>query len=143
MIYITNGFSPSMLKLPADVEFKEVSKDEFCGAVSKGVNAIGHAGTIDLINKLCGAALSVNRISITATVGDEIYIIMLTTRLEEGKVLNADEIQRMYNEGKVRLVKAKVYGAVLEELSNCQGVCDEVTYDALSYKAKTVSNLPK
>ncbi len=42
----------------------------------------------------------------------------------------------MYNEGKVRLVKAKVYGAVLEELSNCQGVCDEVTYDTLSYKAK-------
>jgi len=137
MVYITNGFSPSMLKLPADVEFKEVSKDEFCGAVSKGVNAIGHAGTIDLINKLCGTVLSVNRISITATVGDEIYIIMLTTRLEEGKVLNADEIQRMYNEGKVRLVKAKVYGAVLEELSNCQGVCNEVTYDALSYKAKT------
>ena len=136
MIYITNGFSPSMLKLPADVEFKEVSKDEFCGAASKGVNAIGHTGTIDLINKLCGTALSVNRISITATVGDEIYIIMLTTRLEEGKVLNADEIQCMYNEGKVRLVKAKVYGAVLEELSNCQGVCDEVTYDALSYKAK-------
>ena len=137
MIYITNGFSPSMLKLPAAVEFKEVGKDEFCNATSKGVNAIGHAGTIDLINNLCGIALSVNRISITATVGDEIYIIMLTTRLEEGKVLNADEIQRIYNEGKVRLVKAKVYGAVLEELSNCQGVCDEVTYDALSYKAKT------
>ncbi len=110
MMYITNGFSPSMLKLPADVEFKEVSKEEFCGAASKGVNAIGHAGTIDLVNNLCGIALSVNRISITAAVGDEIYIIMLTTRLEEGKVLKTDEIQRMYNEGKVRLVKAKVYG---------------------------------
>jgi len=139
MLYITNGFSPSMLKLPADVEFKEVGKDEFCGAVTKGVNAIGHAGTIDLVNNLCSITLSVNRISITAAVGDEIYIIMLATRLEEGKVLKTDEIQRMYNEGKVRLVKAKVYGAVLEELSNCQGVCDEATYDALSYKAKTVS----
>jgi hypothetical protein len=138
MIYIANGFSPSMLKLPADVEFKEVSKDEFCGTVSRGINAIGHAGTIDLINKLCGTALAVNRISITAAVGDEIHITMLITRLEEGKVLNTDEIQRMYNEGKVRLVKAKVYGAVLAELSDCQGVCDEVTYDTLSYKAKTV-----
>ena len=139
MLYITNGFSPSMLKIPADVEFKEVSKEEFCGAVTKGVNAIGHAGTIDLVNNLCGIALSVNRISITAAVGDEIYIIMLATRLEEGKVLKTDEIQRMYNEGKVRLVKAKVYGAVLEELSDCQGVCDEATYDTLSYKTKTVS----
>ena len=141
MLYITNGFSPSMLKLPADVEFKEVGKEEFCGAASKGVNAIGHAGTIDLVNNLCGIALSVNRISITATVGDEIYIIMLTTRLDEGKVLKAEEIQRMYNEGKVRLVKAKVYGAVLEELSNCRGVCDETVYDALSYKSMT--NLPR
>ena len=141
MLYITNGFSPSMLKLPADVEFKEVGKEEFCGAASKGVNTIGHAGTIDLVNNLCGIALSVNRISIIAAVGDEIYIIMLATRLEEGKVLKTDEIQRMYNEGKVRLVKAKVYGAVLEELSNCQGVCDEATYDALSYKA--MSNLPR
>jgi len=139
MLYITNGFSPSMLKIPADVEFKEVSKEEFCGAVNRGVNAIGHAGTIDLVNNLCGIALSVNRISITAAVGDEIYIIMLATRLEEGKVLKAEEIQRMYNEGKVRLVKAKVYGAVLEELSDCQGVCDEATYDTLSYKTKTVS----
>ena len=139
MLYVTNGFSPSMLKLPANVEFKEVDKEEFCGAVNRGVNAIGHAGTIDLVNNLCGIALSVNRISITAAVGDEIYIIMLTTRLEEGKVLKVEEIQRMYNEGKVRLVKAKVYGAVLEELSDCQGVCDEATYDTLSYKAKTVS----
>ena len=139
MLYVTNGFSPSMLKLPANVEFKEVDKEEFCGAVNRGVNAIGHAGTIDLVNNLCGIALSVNRISITAAVGDEIYIIMLATRLEEGKVLKAEEIQRMYNEGKVRLVKAKVYGAVLEELSDCQGVCDEATYDTLSYKTKTVS----
>jgi len=29
MLYITNGFSPSMLKLPTDVEFKEVGKEEF------------------------------------------------------------------------------------------------------------------
>ena len=50
MLYITNGFSPSMLKLPTDVEFKEVGKEEFCGAASKGVNAIGHAGTLSLIH---------------------------------------------------------------------------------------------
>jgi len=146
MIYITNGFSPSMLaKLPLDVEFTNVEDKEFCEEIRKGqhVNAIGHQGTVDLINTLCGSDLKVNRISIQTNVGDVLYIVMLTVRLEEGKVLSNEEIMKMYDEGKVKFIKAKVYGAVLEELSDCQDVCDEVTYDALSYKAKTVSNLPK
>ena len=137
MIYIANGFSPAMLsKPPADVEFKEVDKDEFCEAVTKGINTIGHQGTIDLVNSLCGTNLKMNRISIRADIGDQIYIVLVTVRLEEGKVLSKEEITKMYEEGKVKLVKAKIYGAVLEELSNCGGKCDEATYDSLSYKAK-------
>jgi len=137
MIYIANSFSPSMLpKLPMDVEFTNVEDKEFCAAVNGGVNAIGHQGTADLINKLCGTDLKVNRISIQANVGDVLYILMLTTRLEEGKVLTSGEIMRMYQEGKIKFVKAKVYGAVLEELAACQGVCEEMKYEALAYRAK-------
>jgi hypothetical protein len=137
MIYLANGFSPSMLtKLPLDVEFKEIDKDEFCEAVKHSINSIGHAGTIDLINKLCGTDLKMNRISIKADISDEIVIVLLTVRLEEGKVLSSEEIEQMYKEGKVKLIKAKIYGAVLEELSNCEGKCDEITYDSLSNKAK-------
>lgn len=138
MIYITNGFSPSMLKLPADVEFTNVDVKEFCEEIIKGrhVNTIGHQGTVDLINKLCGSNLKVNRISIQANVGDQIYIVTLTVRLEEGKILSKEEITKMYDEGKVKFIKAMVYGAVLKELSDCEDVCDEVTYDRLSYKAK-------
>ena len=136
MIYITNGFSPSMIKLPADVEFTNIDIKEFCEAVNHGINAIGHQGTVDLINTLCGSALKMNRISIQADIGDQIYIITLSVRLEEGQVLKAEEIQNMYGEGKVRLIKASVYGAILSELSNCEGKCDEATYDSLSYKAK-------
>jgi len=111
--FIANGFSPSMLFLPATVEFKEIGKGEFCGAVTKGVNAIGHKGTIDLVNGLCGSNLQVNRIEVKGRIGDVIYIVMLATRLEEGKILGTDEVMKMYNEGKVRLVRAKVYGVVL------------------------------
>jgi len=139
MIYITNGFSPSMLaKLPLDVEFSPVEVKEFCEEIRKGqhVNAIGHQGTVDLINGLCGSNLQVNRVSIQANVGDVLYVAMLTVRLEEGKVLSKEEITKMYDEGKVKFIKAMVYGAVLAELSGCRGVCDEATYDTLSYKAK-------
>jgi hypothetical protein len=120
-----------------DIEFKEVDKSEFCEAVTKAVNSIGHSGTVELINKLCDTAITVNRISFKADIGDEIYIIVLTVRLEEGKVLKSEEIEQLYKEGKVKLLKAVIYGAVLSELAECQGKCDEAEYDSLSYKAKT------
>ena len=137
MIYLANGFSPAMLsRLSLDVEFKEIDKDGFCEAIKHAINSIGHAGTVDLINKLCGTSLSMNRISIKVEVGDEIHVVLVTVRLEEGKILKSEEIEQMYKEGKVKLLKAKIYGDVLEELANCEGKCDEATYDNLSYKAK-------
>jgi len=115
--YLANGFSPSMLsRLPLDLEFKEVGQEEFCQATKHATNSVGHTATIDLINQLCGSNLEINRISIKVNVGDEIYIIMLVMRLEEGKILSAEEIRRLYEEGKIKFVKVKVYGPVLEEL---------------------------
>ena len=116
--YLANGFSPSMLqKLPSDVEFKNVDVKEFCQVIANGVlNAIGHQGTADLINSLCGADLKVNRVSIRVNIGDEIYIITLLQRLEEGKVLSKEEIEKMYEEGKLTFIRAKIYGPVMEEL---------------------------
>ena len=111
--YLANSFSPSMLmKLPLDVEFRDTTKEEFCEEVVKGrhENAIGHVGTVQLINSLCGSNLNVNRVSIQTDAGDEIYIISLTIRLEEGKVLKNDEIQRLYEEGKVKFIKAVIKG---------------------------------
>ena len=137
MIYLANAFSPSMLsKLPLDVEFTNVQVSEFCEAVNGGVNAIGHQGTVDLINSLCGSELKVNRIAIQTNVDDVLYIVMLTVRLEEGRVLSNEEIMKIYKEGKIKFVKAKVYGPVLGELATCQGVCNEMAYDALAHKAQ-------
>jgi len=135
--YLVNSFSPNMLILPADVSFLPVDKNEFCEVIANGVfNAIGHQGTIDFLNMLCNSQLKINRVSIKATIGDILYIVMLSMRLEEGKVLNTQEVQKAYDEGKVLLVKAEIYGDVLKELVTCQGVCDEREYDALAYRAK-------
>ena len=107
--YVVNAFSANMVTPPVNVEFGQVGKEEFCGAIAGGINAIGHAGTIDLINELCGTNLQVNRAGIKAKVGDTVYIVMLTVRLEEGKVLKADEVRRMYDDGKVVLMKAMIH----------------------------------
>jgi len=135
--YLTNAFSPSMINLPADVSFMPTNKNEFCEVIANGVfNAIGHQGTVDFVNSLCGTSLIPNRVPIRVAVGDILYIVMLSMRLEEGKVLNSNEVQKAYDEGKVLLVKAEIYGDVLKELVTCQGICEEKQYDALAYRAK-------
>jgi hypothetical protein len=136
-IYLTNAFSPSMVNLPVDISFTSVDKNEFCQVIADGVfNAIGHQGTIDFLNMLCNSQLKINRVSIKATIGDVIYVVMLSVRLEEGKVLDSQEVKQWYNEGKIMLLKAKVYGSVLEQLAECQGICEEKQYDALAYRAR-------
>ena len=135
--YLTNSFSPNMLILPADVSFMPTNKNEFCEVIANGVfNAIGHQGTIDFLNMLCNSQLKINRVSIKATIGDILYIVILAFRLEEGKVLNTQEVQKAYDEGKVLLIRAEIYGDVLKELVQCQGICEEKQYDALAYRAK-------
>jgi len=136
--YLTNAFSPSMINLPADVSFMPTNKNEFCEVIANGVfNAIGHQGTVDFVNSLCGTSLIPNRVPIRVAVGDILYIVMLSMRLEEGKVLNSNEVQKAYDEGKVLLVKAEIYGDVLKELVTCQGICEEKQYDALAYRARS------
>jgi len=136
-IYLANAFSPSMLsQLPADVEFQRVDQKEFCKIINGSINAIGHQSTVDLINAMCNSNLTVNRVTIKVSVGDTIYIVVLNFRLEEGKVLDTEEINKAYSEGKILLLKATIYGAVLKELSNCEEMCDEFTYDSLSYKSR-------
>ena len=135
--YLANAFSPSMLsQLPADVEFQRVDQKEFCEAISGSINAVGHKGTVDLINTLCNTDLTVNRVAIKAGVGDIIYIVTLNFRLEEGRILTSEEVQKAYEESKILLLKAEIYGNVLSELSSCEGICDEKTYDSLASKAK-------
>jgi len=109
-VYLANAFSPSMLnKLPSVVEFQRVDQKEFCEAIHNGVsNAIGHKGTIELVNTLCNTNLQANRVEIKAGTNDVIYIIVLGFRLEEGRVLSAGEIQKAYDEGKVLLLKAVI-----------------------------------
>ena len=106
--YIVNAFSANMVNPPVNISFNKVDTKEFCEAVASGVNAVGHSGTVSLINALCNSNLTVNRTSIKAKVGDTVYIVILTVRLEEGKVLNADEVSQWYNEGKVAFLKATI-----------------------------------
>ena len=114
-VFLANSFSPSMLKLeknvPIKVKFAEIDSEEFCKAIKNAenlINSIGHKSTVELINTLCGTSLEMNRISITMSVGDILLAVFLTVRLEEGKVLESDEVMKLLNEGKIKFVRVEV-----------------------------------
>jgi len=114
-VFLTNSFSPSMLKLQkhrqVTAKFEETDEKEFCETIKNAedlVNAVGHKATVDLINTMCSTQLKENRISIVANAGDIIIALILTIRLEEGRVLKEDEIKQFLDQGKIKFVKVEV-----------------------------------
>jgi len=108
--YLVNAFSINMIReFPATVRVDMIDGEEFCETLGTQsgelINAVGHDSTIDVINKLCGTQLQKNRIEIKMVQGDIAFAIMVNHRLEEGKVLNEEEILRMLWQGKISFYK--------------------------------------
>ena len=79
----------------------------FCREAQNAVSAIGHEGTAAIISELCGFPISVNRVAITLQPGDVLLVFQLLTRLPEGKVLTAQEVQQLVEQGKVSFFKVE------------------------------------
>ncbi|OGT90094.1 MAG: hypothetical protein A2286_03460 [Gammaproteobacteria bacterium RIFOXYA12_FULL_61_12] len=58
------------------------------------LSAIGHQGAADFLAGLLGIDIPLNRVTITMAPGDRALILRLKARLEEGKVLTAEEMDR-------------------------------------------------
>lgn len=105
---MVNAFSLNMItKFPMTITIDKIDKEEFCLKLElrleegELVNAIGHDSTVKLINALCGTKLEKNRIEVKMQEGDIALVVMVSQRLEEGKVLSQEEIMTMLSEGKI------------------------------------------
>jgi len=68
-------------------------------------SAIGHEGTANLLSRLTGVSIPVNRVPIKMIVGDTAIVFRLLTRLPEGKVLSEEELKQFpYEFGMLRQV---------------------------------------
>ncbi|ARM76422.1 STIV orfB116 family protein [Acidianus manzaensis] len=98
MRYLANGFSPSMISSnDAVLLIKRIDSEQFCEEVKAGniINAIGHEATVQFINELCGTTFTKNRIEIKLKENDQLFIVSLTKRIEEGKVLSKEEMKQI------------------------------------------------
>jgi len=65
------------------------------------VSAIGHEATAKLLSELLYYEVPVNRITIELRDRDVALVIKIKQRLEEGKVLNNEELEAMINAGMI------------------------------------------
>jgi hypothetical protein len=117
MRYLTNAFSIQMimnlLRYDKDVivQFRLLEYEEVKEMLltREFVNAIGHQGTVDFLNRLFGLNLSVERKQITVNHGDVIIIVMpVAGRLPPGTELTAEKMMELYEQGLVRFIKVTI-----------------------------------
>ena len=97
MIVLANAFSLGMLpSLPATLRVEEIPAAEVAALLRNGFqSAIGHAATAQVLTTLLGVEVSVNRVAVTLQPGDTLIVFQLQGRLEEGRVLSAEEVQAL------------------------------------------------
>lgn len=59
------------------------------------VSAIGHPASAQFLTALLGVEVPVNRVAVELQPGDHALVLRLKTRLPEGKILTADEMQAL------------------------------------------------
>ncbi len=67
----------------------------------KFVSAVGHESTAKLLSKLLNVEIKTNRVFVSMEKGDEALAIQLMERIPEGKVLDIEEIEEMYCNGRI------------------------------------------
>jgi len=112
-LYVLSAFSLSMIPYRGwihlficDLKVEDARKiiDEAMIKNREIISAVGHPATAQLLSDLLGRKITANRIQVELNDGDEAIIAQITTRLPEGKVLSKEELQKLYDEGKIKLL---------------------------------------
>lgn len=74
--------------------FRQIGVDEARDVLRGGfTSAIGHQGTAEVLSAVLGISVPMNRVAIKMAKGDKAVVFRVLTRLEEGKVLTAEELK--------------------------------------------------
>jgi len=114
-LILANAFSLNMLgaNLPPQgltIRVRPISLEEVKEVLKSTsfTSAIGHPSTADVLSKLLGLEIPVNRIAISLSSEDRLIVFQLAVRLPEGAILTADEVLALYQEGKASFVEVSL-----------------------------------
>jgi len=94
---LCNAFSLSMIqKTPAAIGVWEVSLEQVKKLLSNGfTSAVGHPSTAQLLTKLLGVNVPVNRVQVKLDDNTILVVFQLLARLPEGKILTEEELKQL------------------------------------------------
>ena len=95
---IGNAFSVNMLKNDAMLFFAQITLDMARNFVNDngGIHSIvGHQATADLLSVKLGCPVPLNRENYKKEKDDRIIVCLPNKRLEEGKILSAEELSQI------------------------------------------------
>jgi len=98
MLHLSNAFSLGMLQdSEATLKVAEVSLATVKEMLQSQdwQSSIGHQGTADILSSLLGVTVPMNRVTLKLGKGDILVVFQLLTRLEEGKVLTSEELEKL------------------------------------------------
>ena len=119
-LYILNAFSLSMVDNVL-LDISRISPVTATGLLKNAdkmgftvVSAVGHESTAKLLSRILGIEVPVNRVQIKMEDGDWAIVLQLLVRLEEGRVLNEQELQQLLEQGKIVLYLVRVMSKSFE-----------------------------
>jgi hypothetical protein len=105
-LYICNAFSLNMLgEIPPagrTIKVRPLTLEEVRSLLQQGQgyeSAVGHEATASVISTLLGLPVEARRVAITLSPGDRVVVFQLRMRLEEGRILNKEEVESLYQQG--------------------------------------------
>jgi len=116
MIYLANSISLQMFKdlirkdWELNITLRELDVNEVKVLLGTYyVSAIGHIGTAQFLTRLLGVEVPTSRQAISLSRGDKLIVVQLmASRLQPGQELTADDLQKLYDEGKVKFILIQV-----------------------------------
>jgi phage terminase large subunit-like protein len=113
-LFLGNAFSLGMLEASSSgltLRVRPLTLEEVKSLLKEGfVSAVGHQATADILISLLGTTVPCNRVAIKLAAGDKLIVFQLQVRLEEGKILSAEEVAALYREGKATFWLVEVVG---------------------------------
>jgi hypothetical protein len=111
-VYLSNAFSLSMLPPSgAVIRVSPLTVEETKALLAEGFeSAVGHESTASVLSTLLGVEVPPRRVAITLSPGDRVVIFQLRMRLEEGRILNEEEVKALYDQGLASFVEVVVEG---------------------------------
>jgi len=97
MLYVANTFSLNMLDGSAVLRVHEVDASEVKKLLEhhKWESCVGHQSTAEILSTLLGRDIPLNRVAVKLHKGDTAIVFQVMVRVEEGKVLSKDEIEKL------------------------------------------------